>query len=142
MSKLSLVIFILIFIAQPNLLYAESVDDNSLSYSVIQKRLAPVGSVYLAGQKSNATIVTANGASRSGKTIYDNVCMVCHSVGAVGSPKFGSKTAWLPRAKKGLDQLLQHALQGYNFMPPRGTCEDCSDQEIKAAITYMLHSSQ
>jgi len=33
--------------------------------------------------------------------------------------------------------LLKHAIEGIRSMPPRGTCADCSDEEIAAAIKYM-----
>ncbi|MGL4930710.1 MAG: c-type cytochrome [Plesiomonas sp.] len=36
-----------------------------------------------------------------------------------------------------MDTLQKHAISGINQMPPRGTCTDCSDDEIKAAIEYM-----
>ncbi len=37
-----------------------------------------------------------------------------------------------------MDTLLSNALNGFNAMPPRGTCADCSEEEIQAAINYML----
>jgi cytochrome c5 len=33
--------------------------------------------------------------------------------------------------------VWQNAINGINAMPPRGTCADCSDDEIKAAIEHM-----
>ncbi|MFP3459052.1 c-type cytochrome, partial [Psychrobacter sp. SIMBA_152] len=44
---------------------------------------------------------------------------------------------WAPRIAKGKDTLLDHAINGFNAMPPRGTCMDCSDDEISAAIDFM-----
>ena len=43
------------------------------------------------------------------------------------------------RAKEqgGLDGLLAKAISGINAMPPKGTCADCSDDELKAAIKHM-----
>lgn len=116
-------------------------DDNSLTYAAIQQRIAPIGQVSVNDQSQTDVVKKNHMAQRSGKEIYDTVCMLCHSGGAVGAPKFGSHSAWAPRVNKGMNILLQHALNGYNFMPVRGTCLDCSDTEIKAAILYMLDSS-
>ena len=47
--------------------------------------------------------------------------------------------AAMKRAKEqgGLDGLLAKAISGINAMPPKGTCADCSDDELKAAIKHM-----
>jgi len=37
----------------------------------------------------------------------------------------------------GLDGLLAKAITGLNAMPPKGTCGECSDAELKAAIQKM-----
>ena len=37
----------------------------------------------------------------------------------------------------GLDGLLAKAITGLNAMPPKGTCADCSDDELKGAIEKM-----
>ncbi|MGB5729137.1 MAG: c-type cytochrome [Thiogranum sp.] len=37
--------------------------------------------------------------------------------------------------------MLATAVSGLNAMPPKGTCADCSDEELKAAIEYMLSQS-
>ena len=36
------------------------------------------------------------------------------------------------------DSLLRNAKQGINNMPPMGTCLDCTDAELQAAIRKML----
>ncbi|MCL4163884.1 UNVERIFIED_CONTAM: hypothetical protein GTU68_050249 [Idotea baltica] len=56
----------------------------------------------------------------------------------MGAPKKGDHAAWEPRKAKGLNVLLDHAINGFNAMPPKGTCMACSDDEIKAAIDFML----
>ena len=47
--------------------------------------------------------------------------------------------AWKVRAdaKGGLDGLVKSAIAGLNAMPPKGTCSDCSDDELRAAIQEM-----
>ncbi|MDY6890590.1 MAG: c-type cytochrome [Pseudomonadota bacterium] len=85
---------------------------------------------------------TAALAERSGEELYNTKCSVCHVAGVAGAPKFGDAAAWAPRAAKGLDGLLASAKNGLNAMPPMGTCMDCSDEELKAAIQYMLDAAQ
>lgn len=81
-------------------------------------------------------------SSGTGKKIYDGHCAVCHGTGAAGAPKYGDIAAWVPRIKQGMDVLFQHAINGYNSMPPKGTCMSCSDAEIKAAVQYLVDQSK
>lgn len=119
------------------------INDDDQSTKAIEARLAPIGIVDIAGQTKIASSIPNDAAipDRSGKEIYENVCYVCHGTGAANSPKFGSASAWVPRKAKGMKKLLEHALNGYNFMPPRGTCTDCSNAEVEEAIRYMLSKS-
>jgi cytochrome c5 len=75
---------------------------------------------------------------RSGKTVYQEACMACHSSGAAGAPKLGDKNAWRPKIAQGSNTLLQHALHGYNAMPAQGGCTACTESEIKAAVDYLV----
>lgn len=77
-----------------------------------------------------------------GKTLYETTCTVCHSLGVAGAPQFGDAVAWSKRLnERGLDGLRDHALKGFNSMPAKGTCADCSDKEIFDAIDYMIKNS-
>ncbi|NOU51120.1 cytochrome c5 family protein [Pseudoalteromonas sp. JBTF-M23] len=127
MKKLSAALLLLstAAIAQPY--------DNALTEEAIQKRLAPIGDVYLAGA-DNAAEAAPTGP-RSGEQVYQAACFACHGTGALGAPK--SADDWAPRLAKGKDVLLDHAINGFNSMPPRGTCMNCSDDEIAAAIDFM-----
>jgi cytochrome c5 len=48
------------------------------------------------------------------------------------------------RACIAVDALLQSAINGVpgTAMPPRGTCADCSDDDLKAAVQYMMSAAQ
>jgi cytochrome c5 len=81
-------------------------------------------------------------ADRTGEDVYNTKCFVCHASGVANAPKLGDANAWAPRAEKGADALLQTAKNGINAMPPMGTCMDCNDGELKAAIQYMLDNSK
>jgi cytochrome c5 len=75
---------------------------------------------------------------KSGEAVYKQYCFACHATGVAGAPKLGDKAAWEPRVKTGKDTLLKKAMSGLNAMPPKGTCMECSEQEIKNAIDFML----
>jgi cytochrome c5 len=72
-----------------------------------------------------------------GKKLYEAACVACHGAGIAGSPKFGDKAAWAPRAKLGLDTLTASVIKGKNAMPPKGGSQG-TDAEIKQAVAYML----
>lgn len=73
--------------------------------------------------------------------MFNSFCMACHATGAAGAPKVGDKAAWELRFKQGMDTLVKNAVNGIRAMPPKGTCGDCSDDELKGAIAHMLNES-
>jgi len=81
-------------------------------------------------------------AGDKGQEIYDSKCKVCHETGAAGAPKTGDKDAWAPRIAAGSDSLMNSVINGKNAMPPKGTCMDCSDDDLKAAMEYMTSKSK
>ena len=82
-------------------------------------------------------------APPSGKEIYDNYCFSCHNVGLSGAPRLGDVEAWAPRIAKGNDLLLQTTIDGIApARPARGMCFDCSDEDLAAAVEYMVVESQ
>ena len=104
----------------------------------IANRIKPVGQVHVAGAQA-ATTGAAAGGARSGEDIYNSACVACHSSGVLGAPKVHVAADWKPRLdERSLDGVWQNALNGFNAMPPRGTCGNCSDDDIKAAIEYMI----
>lgn len=106
----------------------------------IAERLKPVGEVCIMGEECKgvgAVAVAAGGAARSADDIIAKHCNACHGSGLLNSPKVGDTAAWKARATNGIDGLLAHAISGLNAMPPKGTCADCSDDELRAAIEKM-----
>lgn len=112
--------------------------ENVQATQVADENIKPVGAVTVADQ-SGASAAAAG--PRSGTDIYNAVCMACHATGAAGAPKVGDKAAWTPRFAQGVDTLDSHAINGIRAMPPKGTCADCSDDEMKAAVAYMLNET-
>lgn len=109
----------------------------------IKARIAPVGTVCMSGDEcAAAPAAPASAEPRSGKEVYDATCGTCHAIGVSGAPKFGNAGDWAPRVAQGIDVLYTHALEGLNAMPARGLCMNCSDDELKAAVDYMVNAAK
>jgi cytochrome c5 len=59
-----------------------------------------------------------------------------------GAPKYASLEDWAPRIERGIDNLVMVAIAGKGGMPARGACMDCSDNEIKLSVQYMIDSAK
>ena len=88
--------------------------------------------------------IVATEAIPMGERVYNNSCSTCHKSGVANAPKAGDKLAWAPRIAKGMDALMQSAINGVpgTSMLKKGTCFNCSDEELEAAIEYMISLSQ
>ena len=73
---------------------------------------------------------------------YNQYCIACHASGVAGAPKTGDVAAWADRLTKGIETVYANAINGIGGMPAKGTCMDCSDDEIIATIDYMIENSQ
>ena len=97
-------------------------------------RIKPVGKVHVAGAAPAAAA-----GPRTGKQIYDAACVACHTSGVLGAPKLQVAADWQPRLdEKGFEQVWKNAVNGINAMPAMGTCGDCTEDDIKVAIEYMI----
>lgn len=113
-----------------------AVNAQDMTDEATKARIMPVGSVNVAGASSAAA---ASAGPRSGADIYNKACVACHTAGVLGAPKLHVAADWQPRLdEKGFDTVWQNAINGIGGMPPKGTCMDCSDEEIKVAIEYMI----
>ena len=112
---------------------ALAVQAQEMSEDDIRARIQPIGKVHVSGAKA----IMASGP-RSGSEIYSKACVACHSVGVLNAPKFQNTADWAPRMTKGFDTVWQNAINGIGAMPPMGTCGDCSNDDIKAAIEHMI----
>ena len=124
--------------------FSYSVAADHLSSHSVEKRISPTGSVYKSGDDvpvAIAPIVEVSGP-RTGEAIYNTKCLACHGTGVAGAPKLGDVAGWASRIAAGEETLLNNALNGINAMPPKGTCADCSDDEISATVKYMVANSQ
>lgn len=100
----------------------------------------------------------------NGKDIFDRYCTVCHSPAMApmfNSPAAHDIDAWNSRKNDALkraieadasvqglsnsekeehsiNELVKSAVNGTDKgMPPKGTCSDCTDDDLKSVIKYM-----
>jgi len=79
----------------------------------------------------------------NGKKVYSKTCIACHFTGVSGAPalKEGKYKLedWQKRADLGINTLMHSAINGKpgTAMTAKGTCSDCSEQDLFDAIHYM-----
>ncbi len=114
--------------------------------AAIEARIQPYGKVCVQGDSScgAAVAVASTSGPRSGEEVYNSACLACHSSGAGGAPKYGDVAAWAERIAKGRDVLHESGIKGIagTAMMAKGGCGNCSDEEIMAAVDYMVDGSQ
>jgi cytochrome c5 len=77
-----------------------------------------------------------------GKAVFTGKCLACHGREHSGAPQLGSATDWEPRLQQPLDTLIQHAINGYGRMPPKGGFSRVSDTDVAAAVAYAVNRSE
>jgi len=129
--------------------------ENPVAMRAVSDRLKPVGEVRTTNDPAPQPVKTAavgkTGQAQAeqqvdGKAVYEQACFACHGTGAAGAPKMGDAPAWSDRITKGVATLNQHALEGFQgdtgIMPPKGGRADLSDEQVKAAVKYMIDQSK
>jgi cytochrome c5 len=142
---LGLVVFtILIIVLAVNFQNPGDPEDNPSQVTLAEERIAPVAAVRTGEMEDIEVAVVEPEAAASapfdgsldGQLIYDNVCSACHALGVADAPVPGGTMN--DRADKGLDALVQNAINGLNVMPPKGGRPDLTDEQIQAAVEFML----
>ena len=110
----------------------------------IEARIQPFYEVCVQGEACGGGDAMATNAGRSGEDVYNGACMSCHSSGIAGAPKVGDQLAWTDRIAKGMDVLYDSGINGVagTGMIARGGCADCSDDEIRLAVDFMVEGSR
>lgn len=90
--------------------------------------------------KPQATAAASNMAT--GEKVYKGTCSICHKSGLSGAPRIGNKDDWEARLAQGEAILYDRAIHGYRgkkgSMPSRGSNIRLSDDEVRAAVDYMV----
>ena len=107
---------------------------------------APVGQSEVQSQAENVEALAEVATEVNGETIYKGMCAACHGIPGIGAPIVGNTEDWKPRIAKGVDVLYENAINGVvgasgAMMPARGG-GNFSDEEVKAAVDYMLSRNQ
>ena len=118
----------------------DSSNSETMVENSVLERIKPVGEVRIDTSTKVASAEIVETAVRSGEEIYNSKCAGCHTSGVMGSPKFASLEDWAPRVGLGLEKLTLSAIAGKGGMPAKGTCMDCTDNDIKITVQYMLDS--
>lgn len=137
---IGLLVFMILAIIGANAISGKDstdVQSDPMVQAAIEERISPVGDVNTAEVKQ-----AASSGGADGKSIYQSACFACHGTGAAGAPKFGDSGAWGMRIDKGMDTLVNHAINGFKGMPPRGGNSALSDEEVKAAVKYIVDNSK
>jgi cytochrome c5 len=121
----------------------------------VAQETAPVGEVVAVGEETEEAseeVAAADAGGEAsgdvGQTVYDGLCVNCHGIAALAAmiPQTGDAAAWEARIAKGIDTLYTNAIDGFTgdlgMMPPRGSNPALSDDEVKAAVDYMVGQVQ
>ncbi|WP_133129691.1 c-type cytochrome [Legionella yabuuchiae] len=85
------------------------------------------------------------GTQDEGQQIVQHFCANCHAekpLLPLGAPRIGYEKDWEPRVKAGIDALFKHTEEGFNAMPARGGCFECSDEQLILAVIELLPESE
>ena len=100
---------------------------------------APAPAPAAAPAAAAPVVVAASAADLAiGEKVYNTSCVSCHGAAVLGAPKLGDKPTWTPRIAKGVDTLYKSAMEGFKMMPPRGGNAALKDEELKAAVDFMV----
>ena len=77
--------------------------------------------------------------SREPDDIYAAICARCHDDAVEGAPRPGHAGDWEGRLSDGLEQVVARTIKGMPpYMPARGLCDECTDEELEAVVDFML----
>jgi len=147
-----LAVMILIFLVLARYI---GIDEDAIAVkqsTKVSANTAPIGMVNIAGETEVAVLVaeaapTGDEAVDMGQRVYEGLCITCHN-GLPGIPKTGDVAVWAPRIAQGNALLYEHAIKGFISeggaiaMPAKGGNMALSDEEVKAAVDYMVANSR
>jgi len=147
LSLAFIAVMMVVFYVVANFAGSNDEADAKMRESQVAEVTAPVGEVTAVGEETEEAVADAAGSETSGdvgKTVYDGLCVNCHGIPAMASmiPQTGDEAAWEARLAKGTDVLYENAINGFTgdmgMMPARGSNPALSDDEVKAAVDYMV----
>lgn len=122
-------------------------DANPSQAILKEQRILPVGEVRY-GEDGAAALAEVQAAAAApvveevaivdGEQVYGGLCKTCHDAGVAGAPLAGSEQMTARVDEKGLETVVYNAINGLNAMPPRGGNPNLTDEQIQAAVEFML----
>ncbi|MFK7967324.1 MAG: cytochrome c5 family protein [Burkholderiaceae bacterium] len=105
--------------------------------------LAVLGGLGLPALQAESRYPVLTGTTVHGRDVWLGTCESCHAYGIAGSPNPDEPDAWRERLKKPRAVLHEHAINGFfgpedTHMPPRGGNPALSDEDVQAAVDYMI----
>jgi cytochrome c5 len=150
-------VMMVVFFVVAQLAASDDEAEAKMHASEVAEVTAPVGEVTAVGEEvmeetmaaTEEVIAEAPAASGDiGETIYSGLCVNCHGISALAAmiPQAGDAAAWEARIAKGIDALYESAINGFTgdmgMMPARGSNPKLTDDEVKAAVDYMIAQVQ
>ena len=83
--------------------------------------------------------VLADEAQPDGEAIYQDNCAMCHSGGRMSVSNTGTWQSLID--DQGVDKLYANAIHGIGRMPAKGGHPSLAEDDVKAAVDYMLQES-
>ena len=83
-----------------------------------------------------AAVATTLDADR--QEIYETSCEICHGLADSGAPQTGIAADWQERSARGMDVVVDNAMNGYQAMPPMGGCFHCTVDDFRQLISFMI----
>jgi cytochrome c5 len=144
-----MLITVVIIILARSLQEERSGNLNPSQQALEEKRISPVSAVRV-GEEGAAALAAAqppvapaaapNAAEAiDGGQVYNGICMSCHDAGVAGAPVTGSDDLAQRASEKGFETMVANAINGINIMPPKGGNPSLSDEQIRAAVEFMLN---
>ena len=148
-----LAVMIIIFLV---LAFYLGVDEDAIALkqsTKVSANTAPVGMVNVLDETTEemelvAVAAAVNGeAVDMGQRVYQGLCISCHN-GLPGIPKVGDMAVWESRIAQGMALMYERAIKGFTSeggiiaMPPKGGNINLTDEEVKAAVDFMVANSQ
>jgi len=95
---------------------------------------------------SALVMISGPAMAGDGEAVYGQACHICHAAGIAGAPKLGDQAAWADRIAQDSEAMYQHAINGFQgstgVMPPKGGFTHLSDDQVKAAVDFMVSKAK